>query len=313
MISGFGPYGAAMSRAVTARSYAQQSVQRSVNDISSDTAIDFRRNAVTAGISNKMRSNLVGWEHARQSNEKNINKLEVGLAVNEMVSGYHHELRELALAASEESLTQEDRDDYVDTWNALVRAGRNAVSGTLTNDATQDQFEVSLFGGAVTYSVGIDYVLTLQHGPDGQHETFVGSGGAVGDFKTAGMSAADFATLVDTTDTWAERLNFGHVQISGDFVDNAEGVYYSFQGALSPQRFEIAQQHVEKMADVIEGAIEKLNALDYEVESARLAKAQQQETMAMSAMQIANQGMQTYVQALANTSAAVGRLASGRF
>lgn len=309
MIGGVGAYGAALSRASSSRAFASYNAQQSINNISSGTAVNFKRNAVTAGIANATRASLAGWNNAISVNRETVNRADTSFATYEQMRTLMLAQRELIVQGVDESMAQSDRnvliqqinqirDQLILTSNVFGETGyqidlENAEEGAFTASSNQI-YRINYGPGQ---DVELNYILVTP-------EYVSASGGAnATTFQT-------YLTSIDLKLSEAERI-----EKSDDLTPFGFDSGYAL--GIGKQLFalnaEIAGNHAEKMSAVLEGAITKLNALDYEAESMRLAKAQQQETMAMSAMQIANQGMQTYVQALSNTSAAVGRLASGRF
>lgn len=310
MISGVGPYGAAMSRAVTARADIQSSLTTSINTISSGTSFDFKRNAVNSGISRNVQSQLVGWDNARRNNERSINRLDVGLMAQQNIQEIMVDAKKALVAASDESLSQTERGQYIAEYNTYQEHIQFITNKYYGPDGEQFQAVNNAFGFALEASA--KGLLTLNYGPGtNQDVLFVVPSVSLSSLGDATSASGIQSYLTGTFEAAEVRLRDGHAW--GSPFDNVDEVYSNFSGPLRAARFEFAQQHIEKMAGVLEEQVAKLNALDMKIEVSRMQKLQQQETMAMSAMQIANQGMQTYVQALSNTSAAVGRLASGRF
>ncbi len=317
MIGGIGGYGAAMSRAAYQSYNVRQDLNETLGNISAGTATNFRRNAVNAGISNTVKSQLVGWQNADRVNTQSLSKLDMFASIMAERKSLFDESTRLVYAASDETLDQEARNNYRDELLSIYDRMSDLSSNYL--DAFGGRTTVDVNGTPTEISSLQRLAVAMGDGSDDYHLNY---------FKLNDpISHIDFYLDADT-DTSA--LVFDNIEfVQGLLADMGATVhtehsempvgydqmftYLHADNVIPFAQVQAAQDHVERMSSVLEGAVSKLNALDYEAEVTRMRKLQQQETQAMSAMQIANQGMQTYVQALANTNAGIGRLVRGAF
>ncbi len=317
MIGGIGGYGAAMSRAAYQSYNVRQDLNETLGNISAGTATNFRRSAVNAGISNTVKSQLVGWQNADRVNTKSLTKLDFLASILAKRKSLFDEARTVISKGTDTSLEQSSlnalRDEALSLQKRMVDIQNNYV------DSFGDRVTVDILGTPTEIPSIQRLTMAFSDEADDYHYNYMRWNDMLAIVPlnlddSSDASTDDFLAIQSVTDyidTFGTVILDDHPAIPDGYDRNYS--YYHKDSLVPFKTVQAAQEHAQKMTSVLEGAVSKLNALDYEVEVTRMRKLQQQETQAMSAMQIANQGMQTYVQALANTNAGIGRLVRGAF
>jgi hypothetical protein len=293
-----------------ARDYASATREQTrVSDQLGRTGPDFRNNAVTAGMTRKLESQVVAWDHAAKMNRLSLDKIDTLQSHNDFLYDIAIQARDIFAAAGDSSLTQKERDaardnifnlifqsqkvstDYnnygqtVDAYtdgNGWVPLSTKSIISIYNVDATQTEYSNFKLGVSIPlYDSNWSY--SASYFSDN-----------IGSFQAA------FDQLLTGGRAEPEDTPYG-------FKNTYESGGQSFIGAQAAA-LKVAQSFAEKMSDTLSIGIDRLNAIDYETQSHYLAQVQAQKDQSLSGMSIANQAQQAYVQALQRTNQSVGQL-----
>jgi len=224
-------------------------------------------NSAVFAIAQNLRAEVGGLNAVKQSIDRGISTLDVARSGAESISDLLIQLKEKAVAASDEGLDDASRDALASDFNALRDQidiivnnasfnGSNLADGSsdlkvlLSSDGTQS-FSVA----GVTLSLGGKVTITAT-------ETF-----------TSATEAAALITKVETSLT---------------NVNAALGSFGSAQRTLETQK-----AFVSKLSDTIQTGIGNLVDADLARESAKLQALQVKQQLGLQALSIANQAPQT--------------------
>lgn len=294
-----------------ARGYASAAREQArVSDQLGRTGPDFRNNAVTAGLTRKLESQVGAWDHAAKMNRLSLDKIDTIQAYNDIFLDRTIRARDAALVAGRSGSTQADRDIARDEIISLQEQ----------NQADAQVFNLS--GGLVdiyTDGNGWDVLSNRRiisiYGADANQTDYISF-----NIKPVSINPG-FVSGVSYTENQMNVSLFMQTaldyQLSGSRADADDIPHHfkngyinggqSFLGAQAAA-LNVAQSFAEKMSDTLSIGIDRLNAIDYETQSHYLAQAQAQKDLALSGMSIANQAQQAYVQALQRTNQSVGQL-----
>lgn len=267
---------------------------------------DFRTNSVNAALTRKMESQIVGWDHSAKMNERSLNRVEKINTYNQMMIDKFSEIKSLAIQGAQLSTSQSERDILSDQINAIQQGSSGAHASLIYSEGT-----VQLYNndeGWMDYGTSSILGTYMGDSIDSTSLTFVQVHN-VGMTMSPGMNATSFAGNVTYADNYLNYFINGRRDYSSDIVHTGFDRFINFGGtSIASSATESAKAFSEKMSDTLAISIERLNAIDYEVQSHYLAQAQAQKTQAISAMSIANQAQQAYVQTLQYARQNVGQL-----
>ncbi|BDW99421.1 flagellin [Maricaulis maris] len=213
-------------------------------------------------IAQSMRADVRGYSAVAQSLDLSASTVDVALAGGEAISDLLVELKEKALAGSDNSLDQASRDALNEDFKALRDQIGKIVetaefNGTNLINGSKSQISgLANANGSSTITIGAED-LSL--------------GGAVVSATASFASAGDAATLVGTIETALDNLNASLARLGTG--SKALGIHKAFVGKLS---------------DALEKGIGNLVDADLAKESANLQALQVKQELGVRALSIAN-------------------------
>lgn len=220
-------------------------------------------------IAQRMRSQVAGYGAVSQSLDLATSVTDVALAAGEAISDILVEMKEKALAASDQSLDAASRTALNEDFKAL----RDQIA-TITSNAEFNG--TNLINGTVTS-------ISALANSDGSNtitisdQNFTLAGGTVTVAAAASFaSAGDASTLVTTIETSLDNLNTSLAKLG-----------------TASKSLEIHNNFVSRLSDTLEQGIGNLVDADLAKESARLQSLQVKQQLGVQALSIANQAPQT--------------------
>ena len=222
-------------------------------------------NGAIFAIAQGMRADVASYGVVQQSLDRTASTVDTAVAAGEAISDLLVEMKEKALAASDDSLTATQRAAYNEDFVALRDQigtivsnaefnGVNLINGT-TNDVTALANTAGSGGIVVT-----DEDMSL--------------GGAIVTVAAAGVldTAANAATMIGTVSTSLANLNQALARLG-----------------TGSKALEVHSNFVTKLSDAMEKGIGNLVDADMAKESAKLQSLQTKQQLGVQALSIANQ------------------------
>lgn len=229
-------------------------------------------NGAIYAIAQGMRADLSGFGVVLDSLDRTGSTVDVAIAAGSAISDLLIDMKEKALAASDESLTANQRAAFNEDFKAL----RDQIA-TITNNAEFNG--VNLINGSTAE-------ITAFADADGnnsitvQDENLSLSGTIVTLSSTASMSTATIASgYVSTIETSLDNLNQALARLG-----------------TSSKALEIHSEFVVKLRDSLEAGVGNLVDADMAKESAKLQALQTKQQLGVQALAIANQAPQIITQ-----------------
>lgn len=222
-------------------------------------------NGAVYAIAQGMRSDLTGYGVVSDSLDRINSTVEVAIAAGESISDLLIDMKEKALAASDESLTTSQRAAYNEDFKAL----RDQVATIVSNAEFNG---VNLINNTTT-SV----------------EAFASADG------TSVITVLDEnLSLSGTIVTLSSTASLGTATIASGFVGTIETSLTNLNQALArlgtaSKAITVHSEFVTKLADVTEKGIGNLVDADLAKESAKLQALQTKQQLGVQALSIANQ------------------------
>lgn len=225
-------------------------------------------NGAIYAIAQGMRADLKGFGVVRDSLDRVTSTVDVAIAAGGAISDLLIDMKEKALAASDETLTSNQRSAFNEDFKALRNqivsiTGNAEFNGVnLINNSTA---QISAFADADGTSVitVLDENLSL-------------SGAILTFASTASLSTASVASgLVATIETSLENLNLALARLG-----------------TASKALTIHSEFITKLSDSLEAGIGNLVDADLAKESARLQALQTKQQLGVQALSIANQAPQ---------------------
>lgn len=229
-------------------------------------------NGAIYAIAQGMRADLSGFGVVLDSLDRTGSTVDVAIAAGSAISDLLIDMKEKALAASDESLTANQRAAFNEDFKAL----RDQIA-TITNNAEFNG--VNLINGSTAE-------ITAFADADGnnsitvQDENLSLSGTIVTLSSTASMSTATIASgFVSTIETSLDNLNQALARLG-----------------TSSKALEVHSEFVVKLRDSLEAGVGNLVDADMAKESAKLQALQTKQQLGVQALAIANQAPQIITQ-----------------
>lgn len=300
-----GGFTSAIYSAANSYSRAARTENRIADQIGK-TGPDFRNNTVNAGIQRRLESQIASWDYSAKMNERSLNRAEKINTYNQMMIDKFSEIKALVIQGAQSSTSQSERDILSEQINAIQQGNQGAYTSLWNSEGTVPLYNsdegwldyaasniIGTYMGGDPSSTSLAYVQTINYSMT----------------MTPGMGALSYASNVTYADNVINNFIKGNRDYSSDIVHNGFDKYIYYGGVtMASSSIESAKAFSEKMSDTLAMGIERLNALDYEQQSYYYAQAQQQKQQATSAMAIANQAQQAYVQTLQYARQNVGQL-----
>lgn len=227
-------------------------------------------NSAVFAIAQNLRADVGGLNAVKQSIDRGTSTLDVARSAAESISDILIQLKEKAVAASDEGLDASSRSALASDFNALrdqigIIVNNASFNGSNLIDGAGNGLKVLLSDdGSQSFSVaGQDLTLT--------------SDSAVGiTASTSFDTASEASALISTIESGLTSVN------------NVLGSFGSAQRTLETQ-----SEFVSKLSDTIQTGIGNLVDADLARESARLQALQVKQQLGLQALSIANQAPQT--------------------
>lgn len=226
-------------------------------------------NSAIFAIAQNLRADVGGLNAVKQSIDRGISTLDVARSGAESISDLLIQLKEKAVAASDEGLDASSRSALAVDFNALrdqvnIIVKNASFNGSNLVDGGSTDLKVLLSDdGSQSFAVS---GVSLNLG--GANVTI----GATSSFSTA----AEASSLISAVETSLQNVN------------NVLGTFGSAQRTLETQK-----TFVSKLSDTIQTGIGNLVDADLARESARLQALQVKQQLGLQALSIANQAPQT--------------------
>ena len=222
-------------------------------------------NGAVYAIAQGMRADVVGYGVVKDSLDRVGSTVDVAIAAGESISDLLIDMKEKALAASDDSLTTSQRAAYDEDFQAL----RDQIATIVTNAEFNGVNLINNSTASIEAFADADgtSVITVQD------ENLSLSGSIVTLTSTATISTATTASAaVSTIETSIENLNQALARLG-----------------TSSKALEVHSEFVTKLTDVTEKGIGNLVDADLAKESAKLQALQTKQQLGVQALSIANQ------------------------
>ena len=222
-------------------------------------------NGAVFAIAQGMRSDVAGYGVVKDSLDRAISTTDVAIAAGESISDLLIDMKEKALAASDESLTTSQRAAYDEDFQALRDQIATVVSNTefngtnLINNTTAGIEALADSDGTSVITVQ-DENLSL-----GGSIVTLSATATIGTATTASAAVATIETSIDNLNQALARLG------------------------TSSKALSVHSDFVTKLSDVTEKGIGNLVDADLAKESAKLQALQTKQQLGVQALSIANQ------------------------
>ena len=222
-------------------------------------------NGAVYAIAQGMRSDVAGFGVVQESLDRTSSTVDVAIAAGEAISDLMIDMKEKALAASDESLTSSQRSAFNEDFKAL----RDQIATIVSNAEFNGTNLINNTTAGVEAIADADgtSVITVQD------ENLSLGGSIVTLAATASLDTATNASAaVGTIETSLDNLNQALARLG-----------------TSSKALEVHSDFVTKLSDVTEAGIGNLVDADLAKESAKLQALQTKQQLGVQALSIANQ------------------------
>ncbi len=222
-------------------------------------------NGAVYAIAQGMRSDVAGFSVVQESLDRSSSTVDVAIAAGEAISDLMIDMKEKALAASDESLTSSQRSAFNEDFKAL----RDQIATIVSNAEFNGTNLINNTTAGIEAIADADgtSVITVQD------ENLSLGGGVVTLAATASLDTATNASAaVATIETSLDNLNQALARLG-----------------TSSKALEVHSDFVTKLSDVTEAGIGNLVDADLAKESAKLQALQTKQQLGVQALSIANQ------------------------
>ena len=223
-------------------------------------------NGAVWSVAQGLRATVQAFSSVTDSLNRTISVVDTGVAAGTAVSNTLITMKQMAVSASDTSISQASRNSY----NAQFTALRDSITKTLAN---------AVFDGSNLVDGTNATIQSLANANGGSFITATGQnlslGGAIVTVAAAGTvsTAAKASTMIATINTSFAALSLGLAQMGTD------------QTKLNNYR-----TFISKLSDALKNGIGNLVNADLAAESANLTALQTKQQLGVQALSIANQG-----------------------
>ena len=222
-------------------------------------------NGAVFAIAQGMRSDVAGFGVVKDSLDRSISTVDVAIAAGEAIGDLLIDMKEKALAASDESLTTSQRAAYDEDFTAL----RDQIATVVSNAEFNGTNLINNTTAGIEALADADGTSAITV----QDENLSLSGSIVTLTSTATISTATTASAaVATIETSIDNLNQALARLG-----------------TSSKALSVHSDFVTKLSDVTEKGIGNLVDADLAKESAKLQALQTKQQLGVQALSIANQ------------------------
>lgn len=244
-----------------------QTVQNAIN--SGMKVASAKDDGATFAMAQNMRGDVAGYSAVMDSLHRGMSAVDVALSAGQSVSDLLIQMKQKALAASDQALDTASRAALNEDFTAL----RDQIS-SITSNAVFDNFD--MLNGSTTQ-------ITALASSDGARKITVGAedlslGGSVisvGATSTISTQTAA-STMISTVETSLTNVNAALARLSS-----------------GSKKFSIQVDFVQKLSDTLVSGIGNMVDANMATESARLQSLQVKQQLGVQALSIANQAPQT--------------------
>jgi flagellin len=247
-----------------------QNVQNAIN--SGMKVASAKDDGATFAMAQNMRGDVAGYSAVMDSLHRGMSAVDVAMSAGQSISDLLIQMKQKALAASDQALDTASRQALNEDFTAL----RDQITNIISN-AVFDNFD--LINGSTTQ-------ITALASSDGARKITVGAedlslGGSVitiGATSTISSQAAA-STMISTVESSLTNVNAALARLSS-----------------GSKKFSIQVDFVQKLSDTLTSGIGNLVDANMATESARLQSLQVKQQLGVQALSIANQAPQTILQ-----------------
>jgi len=247
-----------------------QNVQNAIN--SGMKVASAKDDGATFAMAQNMRGDVAGYSAVMDSLHRGMSAVDVAMSAGQSISDLLIQMKQKALAASDQALDTASRQALNEDFTAL----RDQITNIISN-AVFDNFD--LINGSTTQ-------ITALASSDGARKITVGAedlslGGTVitiGATSTISSQTAA-STMISTVESSLTNVNAALARLSS-----------------GSKKFSIQVDFVQKLSDTLTSGIGNLVDANMATESARLQSLQVKQQLGVQALSIANQAPQTILQ-----------------